>query len=189
RYAIRSLRRSPAFAVTAVVTLVIGVGAAVAIFAVVNGVLLRPLPYRDPERLVGAWHDFTAMGLDHGEQSATTYWTYQSQARSIDGIGIYTENAVNVAELGSPIPPARVASTAATASLFRVLGVPPEVGRTFTEADDRPNASPVILISDAMWRVRFGGDAGVIGRNLDINGVTREIVGVMPRSFRFPSAE
>src|SRR5207302_9078424 len=82
RHAIRSLRRSPAFTVTAVVTLVIGVGAAVAIFAVVNGVLLRPLPYRDPERLVGAWHDFTAMGLDHGEQSATTYWTYQSQARS-----------------------------------------------------------------------------------------------------------
>src|SRR5439155_12619961 len=132
RYAVRALRRSPAFTLTAIATLVIGIGAAVAIFAVVDGVLLRPLPYREPERLVGAWHDFVAMGLDHGQQTATTYWTYQSQARTIDGIGIYSEDAVNVAELSSAVPPARVASTSSSASLFRVLGVPPELGRLFT---------------------------------------------------------
>jgi len=190
RYAVRSLRRSPAFTVTAIVTLVVGIGAAVAIFAVVNGVLLRPLPYKNPDRLVGAWHDFPLLGMTHGQQAAITYWTYQSQAHTIDGIGVYDESAVNVAfEGNSAGAPQRMTTALFSASLLPVLGVSPIRGRIFTESDDRPGAAPVMLISDGMWRTQFGSDPKIIGRALEVNEVRREIIGVMPPSFRFPSAE
>jgi len=190
RYAIRSLRRSPAFTVTAVLTLVIGIAGAVAIFAVVNAVLLRPLPFKNPERLVGAWHDFPLLGMTHGQQAPTTYFTYRSQAHTIDGIGVYDESAANVDFDGnSGHAPQRVTTALFSASLFIVLGVSPSRGRVFTEAEDRPDAAPVMLISDGMWRRQFAADPNVIGRALQVNDVRREIVGVMPPTFRFPSAE
>lgn len=188
RHAVRTLRRSPAFTVTALATLVIGIGGAVTIFAVVNGVLLSPLPYPDPGRLVGAWHDFPPIGMRHGSQAAITFWTYQAQARTITGIGIYTVGAANVAVRGRPEAPARLPSAPASASLFPVLGVSPILGRYYTEEEDRPGAAPVMLISEGLWRTTLGGDPGVVGRTLDVDGVSRQIVGVMPRSFRFPSA-
>jgi putative ABC transport system permease protein len=189
RHAIRSLRRSPAFTLTAVVTLVIGIGSAVAIFAVVDGVLLRPLPFANPDRLVGAWHDFPPLGMTHGGQSVTTYFTYRTQATTIEGIGIYKENAVNVAGDGSAVDPERVTSASVSASLLSVLGVSAMRGRVFTEAEDQPDAAPVMLISEGLWHAQLGSDLGVVGRALDVNGVRRTIVGVMPSSFRFPSAE
>ena len=189
RYAVRSLRRSPAFTATAVVTLGIGIGAAVAIFAIVNSVLLRPLPYKNPDRLVGAWHDFPPLGMTHGQQAAITYFTYQAQAHTIEGIGVYDVSAVNVGFEASTAAPQRVTTALFSASMFTVLGVSPIRGHVFTESDDRPGAAPVMLISDGMWRAQFGGDPRIIGRTLDVNGVSREIVGVMPPGFRFPSAE
>jgi predicted permease len=189
RHAVRSLRRSPAFTITAIVTLVIGTGAAVAIFAIVNAVLLRPLPYADPGRLVGAWHDLPPIGLPHQPQTATTYFTYQSQTHTIDGIGVYEERAVNVADADGQAEPQRVTTSWFSASMFTVLGVAPVRGRVFTDAEDRPGGAPVMLISEGMWRARFAGDPKVIGRHLDVNGARREIIGVMPRTFRFPSAE
>jgi putative ABC transport system permease protein len=190
RYAVRSLRRSPAFSVTAVITLVIGIGAAVAIFTVVDAVLLRPLPFANPDRLIGAWHDFPPLGMTHGQQAAITYFTYQRQAHSIDGIGVYDESAVSVGfEDGSAGAPRRVTTALFSATLLPVLGIAPARGRVFSEADDRPGAAPVMLISDGMWRAQLGSDPKVIGRTLDVNGARREIVGVMPPSFRFPSAE
>lgn len=189
RFAIRALRRSPGFSVTAGLTLAIGIAASVAIFAIVDGVLLRPLPYRDPGRLVGAWHDFPPLGMTHGQQSATTFFTYRTQARSIEGIAIYDENAVNVADDGSASPPKRVTSAGVSATLFPVLGVSALRGRVLTDADDQPTSPPVMLISEAMWRSILGGDPEVLGRALDVNGVRRQIVGVMPKEFRFPSAE
>jgi predicted permease len=190
RYAVRSLRRSPAFTITAVVTLVIGIGAAVAIFAIVNSVLLRPLPFKNPDRLVGAWHDFPLLGMTHGQQAAITYWTYQTQAHTIDGIGIYDESAANVAFDGSSAgAPQRVTTALFSASLFSVLGVSPTYGRVFTESEDLPGAAPVMLISYGMWRAQFGGDPKIIGRTLAVDDVRREIVGVMPPSFRLPTAE
>ena len=189
RYAVRSLRRSPAFAVTAVLTLSIGIGAAVAIFAVIDGVLLRPLPYKNPDRLVGAWHDFPLLGMTHGQQAPTTYFTYRTQAHTIEEIGVYDEGAAN-ADLsnGAAVTPRRVTTALFSASLFRVLGVSAGRGHVFTESEDTPNAPPVVVISDAMWRRDFSGDAAIIGRRLRVDDVSREIIGVMPPEFRFPSA-
>ena len=188
RYAVRSLRRSLAFSITAVLTLAIGIGASVAIFALVNGVLLRPLPFGTPDRLVAAYHDLPAVSMAHQPQTATTYFTYQRLAHTIDGIGVYLEGDVNVAEPGSHVAPERLTSAKVSATLIPVLRVAPIIGRVFTAADDRPGASPVMLVGEGMWRRRFGADRSVLGRRIDVDGVTREIVGVMPERFRFPSA-
>jgi putative ABC transport system permease protein len=188
RYAVRSLRRSPAFSITAALTLVIGIGASAAIFALVNGVLLRPLPYGNPDRLIGAWHDLPPLGMTHQPQTASTYFVYQRLAHTIDGIGVYRESEVNVADRSGAGEPERLTSARISATLIRVLQVSPNVGRVFSDADDRPRAPPVVIISDGLWRARFGADPKIIGRKVDVNGVSTEIVGVMPARFRFPTA-
>jgi predicted permease len=127
--------------------------------------------------------------MNHGVQAASTYLTYRTHAHTIDGIGIYAEDEVNVRETGSTRGPERVTVAECTASLLVVLGVAPLRGRLFNEADDRPSAAPVVLISEGMWRAQFGGDPAIVGRMLEVNAARREIIGVMPRGFRFPSAE
>jgi putative ABC transport system permease protein len=189
RPAWRSLRRAPAFAITASATLVIGIAAAVAIFALVNGVLLRPLPYGNPHRLVGAWHDLKAVSLHKGNQTAGTYFTYKKLVRSIEGIAVYQEGAVNVSDPGGGARPQRISSTWISASLVPVLQVAPLLGRSFTEAEDLPKAPDVVLISEGLWRSRFGADPQILGRTLEVDGRGRTIVGVMPGRFRFPTAE
>lgn len=189
RHAWRSLRRTPVFTVTAALTLVIGFGAAIAIFAVVNGVLLRPLPYGNPDRLVGAWHDLPPLDLKKANQTASTYLTYRKLARTIEGIGIYSEGAANVAAIGGDGEPQRIAAAWITVDVIPVLQVSPILGRAFTDEEDRPKAPDVVIISESMWRSRFGADPRAIGRTMDVGGLTRQIVGVMPRRFRFPAAE
>lgn len=189
RHALRSLRRTPAFTLTAIFTLVIGIGATVAIFTVVNRVLLRSLPFGDADRLVGAWHDMPPINLRHIEQGADTYFAYKRHAKSIEGIGIYQDGAVNVADPGGDGEPQRLSAAYISASLIPVLEVPPLLGRAFTEAEDLPNGPDVVVISEPLWRKRFGGDRSAVGRTLDVNGVARQIVGVMPDRFRFPSAK
>jgi len=189
RPAWRSLRRSPAFTVTASLTLVIGIGAAVAIFALVNGVLLRPLPYGDPERLVVPYHNMQLIGLSKGNQTQGTYFTYKKLARSLEAIGLYQAGAVNVSDPRGGGEPQRMSSAFVTQSVIPLLQVPPLVGRNFTEAEDVPKGPNVAMISEGLWRSRFGAVHGVLGRTIDLNGRTFEIVGVMPKRFRFPSAE
>src|SRR5262245_54599430 len=189
RPAWRSLRRSPAFTVTASVTLIIGIGAAVAIFALVNGVLLRPLPYGDPERLVVPYHNMQVIGLSKGNQTQGTYYTYKKLARSLEAIGVYQANALNVSDPRGGGEPQRISSASITQSVIPLLQVPPLVGRSFNEVEDAPKGPNVAIISEGLWRSRFGADRGVLGRTIDLNGRTYEIVGVMPRRFRFPSAE
>src|SRR5262245_58311373 len=189
RHAWRSLRRTPVFTFAASATLVIGLGAAIAIFAVVNGVLLRPLPYGNSERLVGAWHDLPPLGMNHAQQTNHTFFTYRRLARTIEGIGVYQDGAVNVSEPGGAGEPQRLTSAWISAELIPVLQVPPLLGRVFTPEEDRPNAPDVVIISEAQWRIRFGADPRVIGRTLDVGGRSRQIVGVMPQRFRFPAAE
>jgi len=185
----RSLRRSPAFTVTASLTLIIGIGAAVAIFALVNGVLLRPLPYGDPDRLVVPYHNMTVIGLGKGNQTGGTYFTYKKVARSLEAIGVYQRGAVNVSDPRGGGEPQRIGSTDVTQSVIPLLQVPPLLGRSFTEAEDAPHGPNVLLISEGLWRSRFGADRGIIGRTLEVNGRTWEIIGVMPKQFRFPSPE
>ena len=185
----RSLRRSPAFTITAALTLIIGIGASVAMFALVNSVLLRPLPYADPDRLVAAYHEMTAVGLPKGNQTAGFYFTYKKLARSIEEIGLYQGSAANVSDPTGGSDPQRITSSNVTASLISVLGVSPMVGRNFSETEDAPNGPNVILIGEGLWRSRFGADPNILGRTIEVNGRSREIVGVMPARFRFPTAE
>jgi predicted permease len=170
-------------------TLVIGIGAAVAIFALVNGVLLKPLPYGDPDGLVVPYHNMQMIGLSKGNQTAGTYRTYKKLARSLEAIGVYQRSAVNVSDSRSGAAPQRINSADITQSVIPILQVPPLLGRNFTEAEDAPKGPNVLLISEGLWRSRFAADRGVLGRTLEINGQTWEIIGVMPKRFRFPSAE
>lgn len=189
RHAAHSMWRSSAFTTAAVLTLTIGIGAASAVFAVVDGVLLQPLPYRDPGRLVGAWFDMPPIGMTHVQQAPSTYFTYRALARTIEDIAIYDMQEANVADRGSANGGQRVSTALCTASLFSVLGVPPLRGRVFGPADDRPRSAPVVVISESMWRRQFGSVASIVGRTLDVDGVPHRVMGVMPQSFRFPTAE
>jgi hypothetical protein len=189
RPAWRSLRRSPAFTLTASTTLVVGIGSAVAIFALVNGVLLRPLPYGEPDRLVVPYHNMQLVGLSRGNQTAGTYWTYKKLARSLEAIGLSQQSAVNVSDPRGGTEPQRITSARITQSVVTLMKVAPLVGRNFTDAEDLPKGPNVMLISEGLWQSRFGGDRNVIGRTLEVNGTTREIVGVMPKRFRYPSRE
>ncbi|HEX6943608.1 MAG TPA: ABC transporter permease [Gemmatimonadaceae bacterium] len=189
RFAWRSLLRAPAFTISAVLTLVIGIGAFVAIFAVVNGVLLRPLPYGEPERLVGVWHALPGVSIDKGNQTSGTYFAYQRLTKSIDGIALSQSSAVNVAAPGGDGEPQRLTSASITATLIPTLDVAPLLGRNFNDAEDRPHGPDVVIIGEALWRSRFGADSSIIGKLIEVNGRSREIVGVMPARFRYPSAD
>jgi predicted permease len=189
RIASRSLRRTPAFTISAILTLVIGIGASEAIFAVINGVLLRPLPYGEPSRLVGTWHALPGVNIEKGQHTSGTYFTYKRFARSIENIGLSQEAAVNLAAPGGDGEPARVASAFITATLLPTLQVTPLKGRNFSEADDVPNGPRVVIISEQLWRTNFGSDPNIIGRLIEVNGLSREVIGVMPASFRYPVSE
>ena len=188
RFAWRSLRRTPVFTTAAVLTLAIGIGAAAAIFAVVDGILLRPLPYGHPEELVGTWMDVPPFSLTHIQQTSATYFTFKRFARSVTGIAAYQDGSANVSDPGGRSDPARLESASISANLIPLLEVSPRIGRSFTETEDLPDGPKAVIISDALWRSRFGADPNVLGRTLEVSGVSREIVGVMPRTFRFPSA-
>jgi predicted permease len=187
RYALRSLRRTPVFLATATLTLTIGIGASAAIFTILNGVLLRELPYGNPDRLVGAWHDLAPLSMSHAQQTSATYYTYARYAHTIEGIGVYQSGAVNFAPPGGA-EPRRVGAAWVSAAVIPLLQVPPLRGRSFADAEDLPRGPEVAIISEALWRNAFGADGGILGRNVEIGGKTREIVGVMPRRFRFPDA-
>lgn len=188
RPAWRALRRSPAFAVTASLTLVLGIAAAIAIFTVVDGVLLRPLPYAHPDRLVGVWHDLPGVGIHKANQTSATYFTYQKLARTLDGIAVYQGGAVNVSDPSGGSEPQRVDAAFVSATLLPTLEVRPMLGRNFSAAEDLPKGPDVVLISDEIWKTRFGGAHDVLGKTLQVNGKSREIIGVMPSGFGFPSA-
>ena len=189
RYAWRSLRRTPVFTATAVLTLAIGVGAVTAIFAVVDGILLRPLPYGHPEQLVGAWHDLPPLSFRHAQQTSATYFTYKRFARTISGIAAYSSGSANVADPSGNSEPRRLDAGFISADIVPLLEVPPRLGRSFSAEEDLPKGPAVVMISEGLWRSRFGADPHIIGRTLDVSGVAREIVGVMPEKFRFPTSD
>jgi putative ABC transport system permease protein len=182
RYAIRSFRRAPAFALLAVLTLALGVGANTAIFAVVDAVLLRPLPYPEADRvvtIVNRWQ-----GSPEADLSPAEYFDYREQTAGFEAVAAYSPGALVIT---GGEQPERVPAGFASASLFRVLGVSPRLGRAFTAEEDRPDASPVAVLTDAFWRSRFGADPSVIGTTITLNAEPATIVGVMPAGFRVPA--
>ena len=179
----RELRRRPGFLLVAVITLGVGIGANAAIFSVVDAVLIRPLPYPESDRLVGVWNDAPGLKLNHFSQSDGTYVLYRRENRVLDDLGIYGDGS---ATLTGGQAPERLSAAGVTGSLFSVLRVPAARGRTIQAADEKPGAEKVVLLSDELWRRRFGGDPKAVGTILRVNGEARRIVGVMPPGFHFP---
>ena len=183
KYALRMLRKNPAFTAVAILTLAVGIGANSAIFSVVNSVLLRPLPYREPGQLVRVYSEFPTMKLQKFWLSAPELLDIQREAKSWEAIGAWAPGGQNV---GTESEPLRVTSAAITRSLIDVLGVQPQLGRNFTEEEDRNNGPKVAIISHGLWQKGFGGASDIIGKQIQVNAATTTVVGVMPANFAFP---
>jgi predicted permease len=181
RWALRTLRRAPGFAAVAIITLALGIGANTAIFSVVNGVLLEPLPFPSPHQLVYITSQFPTLGFDQFPVDAAEYLEFRERNRSFKDVGAYVISAANIGAESQQ--PARVTSAIATASLFPTLGITPRLGRTFTPEETLPNAQAVAVLSSELWESTFAGARDIVGRQIDIDGVKTTVVGVMPPGF------
>jgi putative ABC transport system permease protein len=186
RYAIRMLVKQPAFTFVALVTLALGIGANTAIFSLVNSILLQPLPYREPDRLVRMIQSSPKLGLSTWGVSQAAFAAYRDQNRSFDALAIFNSSGINLTGAGEP---ERLPVSNVTADFFRVLGINPILGRTFQEGEDTPGKNSVCVISHALWQRKFGGDPNVVGRTLSLNQTPTQIIGVMPAEFKFPRTE
>jgi putative ABC transport system permease protein len=188
RYALRTLIRWPGFTAVVVLTLALGIGANAAIFSVVNAVLLRPLPFVDPERLVFVFG--TPTDGDSAKVGSSTsfpdYADFRDRAKSFSHLAAVSVQQTTVT--GKEFEPAIVSGSPVTANAFAVLGIAPALGRGFLAEEDRPGAPPVTIVSDALWRQRLNGNPNVLGSSISVNGAPATIVGVMPPRFRFPGA-
>jgi putative ABC transport system permease protein len=182
RHAWRTWRRTPLLALAAVLTLALGVGANTAVFSVVHGVLLRPLPYPDADRLVEVFEDNTrAGGGPFFRVSLLNYLAWAERARSFDALAAFNGRDFTLTEHGDP---ERILGSAVTASLFEVLGVAPILGRPLTAEDEHPGAAPVALLAESFWARAFGRDPTVVGRAITLNGVRHQVIGIVPTAFR-----
>jgi putative ABC transport system permease protein len=186
RYAIRQQRKNPAFTIVAVITLALGIGANTAIFSVVNTILLQPLPYKDPERLVLVWEENAKQGYPTDTPTAANFGDWRDQNQLFEGMAAMAPDSFNLTGSGDP---ERLEGRRVSASFFPLLGVDPHIGRAFTAAEDQPNSGHVVLLSYGLWQRRFGGDAGVVGKTLNLNGAGYTVVGVMPPRFQFPTPD
>jgi predicted permease len=182
---LRRLKRAPGFTLTVLLTLAIGIGANTAVFSVVNGVLLKPLPYPDSDRLVALWLNAPGGGLanflDGLQLSPSMYFTFARHNHCFQSIGIWTRARANVTGLAQP---EQVQTALVSDGILETLGVPPALGRWLRSADQDPRGALTVMLSYGYWQRRFGRDPAAIGRSIQVDGHTREIVGVMPRGFR-----
>ena len=182
KHVARRLLRAPMFTAVTLVTIAIGVGANSAIFSVIDGVLLKPLPYPDPERLVSVRQTAPGLGLADVEASPSDYFTFREENRTFQQFGIWTGDSVSVTGLGAP---ERVYGIDVTSGTLGALAVQPILGRWFTLTDENHGSPQTVMLTYGYWQRKFGGDASAIGRRIVADGEAREIVGVMPRTFRF----
>jgi predicted permease len=187
RVALRRLTRAPTFTFAAAVTLTLGLGAALAVFTLVDRVLLRPLPYRNADRLVDLSHTLAVSGVLQVDQSDATYLLYRRANRTHPDVGAYRATAVNVRG-PSASNAERLPAALTTPSVFRVLGAAALAGRELVESDGEPGAPPVAVIAEGAWRRLYGAAPDVVGRRLTVDGVARTVVGIMPSAFTFPNA-
>jgi predicted permease len=183
RYALRQFRNNPRFTVIAALTLALGIGASTAIFDVVNTVLLHPLPYHHPERLVLVTESLPAMSADEVGVSAQEYRDYRDRNRSFSQVASYESDGFNLTGQGRPL---RVNAAAISASAFPLLAVSPELGHAFTDEDNRYGSPHVVLLSHSLWQNEYGSDRNIVGKSVKLDEQSYTVIGVMPRSFRFP---
>ena len=180
RYSIRSLARTPGFALLAILTLALGIGANSAIFSVINGVILKPLGYPQPGQLVMITSQFPGLGFDKFWVSPPEYFELRERAKSFNEIGAYRATAVNLSEGDTP---ERVNAVNATWTLFKTLGVTAYRGRVFNEQEDLPNSEPVAVLSYELWQRAFAADPSIVGKQIDLEGRKTLVLGIMPRGF------
>ncbi len=186
RHAIRALRKNPGFTAAAIVTLAVGTGANVSNFAIINAFLLRPLPYKDPERLVQL-DRLDRKDNDLLRFSLPTYMAFREQNQVFEALGAYDYTSRNLAARGEPAE--RFTVGRVTTNLFPLLGAPAVLGRTFVPREQEPGHGHVVLMSYALWRARFGEDRHVLGRTITLDGIAHTVIGVMPEHFTFPYGE
>jgi putative ABC transport system permease protein len=185
RYALRTMARSPGFAATAIVVTALGIGATTATFSIADHVLLRPLPYRDPERLVKLWQE-PFHGTSRWEFSPANYRDWKRRARSFEAAGCYRPLAANLVGQGLPT---RVSGWAVEPDLFSTLGARPALGRVLLASDDLAGAPGAVVLSEGLWKGRFGADPGILGTKILLDDESYTVVGVMPRGFDFPTRD
>ena len=183
RYAIRTLAKQPSFTLVALVTLALGIGANTAIFGIVNAVLLRPLPYHEPDRVVLLWSHWT---------NWTKTWVsepeladYQQQARSLEHVAAFSSTSFNLTG-GPGSEPLRVLAAQVQSGMFAALGAKPIAGRVFTADEDRPGHERVVMLTEGLWRSQFGSDPSIVGRTIDLDATAYTVVGVLPAALRLP---
>jgi putative ABC transport system permease protein len=187
RYAVRQLVKSPSFTIIAVFALALGIGANTAIFSVVNAVLLRPLPYPDSEKLILLRERLVKPGgFESGSVSYLNYLDWRAAQHSFLDLGLVRAEDVNLSAADAGSRPERIRAARVTANYLSILRVPPRLGRDFVEKDDQPGAARVVLISERLWRNRFGALPLAVGQRLNVDGVPREIVGVVSERVRYP---
>jgi predicted permease len=191
KFAMRRLRKSPGFAATILLTLAIGIGANTAVFSVVNSILLKPLGYPESEQLVSLWLNAPGAGglanFSNGLQLSTSmYLTFSQQNRTFQSMGIWAPGMANVTGVAEP---EELQTVSVSDGVLESLQVPPQLGRWFTPEDQDPQGRKTVMLSYGYWLRRFGGDRKAVGRTIQVDAETREIVGIMPRNFRWPDKD
>ena len=183
RFSLRQMTRRPGFSALVALTLAVGIGGSTAIFSVLKGVVLRDLPYPEPERLVAVW-EMQGETISYQPFSGPDYFDVREQNRTLQEFGVLTGSWFNLAGDGAPI---RIPGSKCTASMLRLLGIPPLRGRLFLDEEDYEGNNRVVILSYGLWQGHFGGELDVVGRQIPVNGVPHEIVGIMPNAFEFPT--
>jgi predicted permease len=182
QYGIRSLLKRPGFAAVAVITLALGIGANTAIFSVVNAVLLRALPFPDPDRLVMVWEDASFAGFPRNTPAPANYADWKAQNQVFEEMAAFDQRSFNLTGDGEP---EKTEAYGVTANFFGLLGIRPVLGRVILPEEDKPEANKVVMLSYILWQQRYGGERSVVGRELLLNGEKYTVVGVMPAGFQF----
>ena len=186
RYGFRSLLKRPGATLIALVTLALGIGVNTAIFSAVDSVLLRPLPFKEPEQLVSIWEQTLQIGIVRNQVAPANFFDLRTQNQTFEAIGAYGPEDFNLTGHGEP---ERISGQLVSANVFSILGVQPALGRTFLPNEDQPGQHRVVVLSHALWQRLFNQDPSLVNRNITLNGETFTVVGVMPRSFFFPERE
>jgi len=182
RYAVRALRRAPGFTAVASLTLALGIGAATAVFSVVNGILIKPLPYPNSEALVSLWHTAPGVNIPDLKVAASQFFTYRAENRTFQQMGVWSSGTATITGLAEP---EEVRMLFVSHGTLQALGVPPAAGRWFSQEDDSPGSPETVMLTDAYWQRRYGREASVIGRLITVDSRPRHVIGIMPDRFRF----
>ncbi len=185
KLALKSLSKSPSFSLTVILTLAVGIGSTTAIFSVVNGVLLRPLPYDDPNELAIIWQNDRATGTIREFAATADYYDFKERSRSFSDMAMYASGTVNLTQDAGE--PRRLSTATVTSNLASLLGVAPQLGRMISAEEDEPGGPSVVLLSDAFWKLFFSGDPRALGSTITLNGAPSTVIGVLPAGLDFPT--